>query len=154
MACSYYQFRQNDYYCNKKGDYVNSDVYNRYCKNYDYDDCPIYKNESNGGCFITSACVGVLGCADDGEELTLLRKFRDTYMRRDCVRCGELREYYEIAPNIVNKINNQNNFYEIYKTIYNEMIAPCIAAIKDSMTDEAYEIYKREYQKLKKKYYE
>ena len=51
MSCAYYTFRNNDYYCLKKGDYVNSDVYQRYCKNYSYDECPIYKdNPNSGGC--------------------------------------------------------------------------------------------------------
>ena len=31
MSCSYYTFRQGDYYCTKKSDYVNEDVYYKYC---------------------------------------------------------------------------------------------------------------------------
>ena len=154
MACSYYQFRQNDYYCHKKEDYINSDVYYRYCRDYNYDDCPIYKNEADSGCYITSACIGVLGCADDGEELTLLRNFRDTYMYGRRELHSEIQEYYEIAPQIVKKINAQRNFYEIYKRIYDKMIAPCIKAIRNSMPDEAYRIYKYEYLKLKEQFYE
>lgn len=153
MSCKYYYFRQNDYYCTKKEDYVDSDTYYRYCRSYDYDDCPIYKAEDSGGCYITSACIGILGCADDGEELTLLRNFRDTYMRKNCKLCGEIQEYYDIAPQIVQEINAQRNFYEIYKNIYDKMIVPCIKAIKSSMLDEAYNIYKREYLKLKERFY-
>ncbi len=153
MSCKYYYFRQNDYYCSKKEDYVDSDAYYRYCRGYDYEDCPIYKAEDSGGCYITSACIGVLGCADGGEELTLLREFRDTYMCRTDTLCSEVSEYYKVAPQIVEEINTRKNFYKIYQEIYDKMIAPCIEAIKRSMLDEAYAIYKREYQKLKKRFY-
>ena len=54
MSCSYYTFRQNDYYCTKKGDYVNSDTYYRYCKGYYYDECPIYRHEESSGCYLTT----------------------------------------------------------------------------------------------------
>lgn len=153
MSCSYYQFRQNDYYCNKKGDYVNSDVYQRYCKGYNYSDCPIYKNEADGGCYITSACVAALGCSDDSEELQLLRKFRDSYMNTTDDLRNDVSEYYKVAPEIVERINSQRNFYQIYMEIYEKMIAPCIKALKRSEYTETYRIYKKGFLDLKKRFY-
>lgn len=79
MACQYYYFKSNDYYCLKREEYVSSDTYYTYCRDYNYDECPVYKSESTGGCYISTACICALGCADDGIELTTLRKFRDTY---------------------------------------------------------------------------
>ena len=45
MSCSYYEnkggsgfFGGFEPYCHKKGGYVNSDVYDKYCKNYNYDE--------------------------------------------------------------------------------------------------------------------
>ena len=52
MSCSYYTFRQGDYYCTKKSDYVNEDVYYKYCRNWDYSDCPVYKGDTSGGCYL------------------------------------------------------------------------------------------------------
>lgn len=42
MSCPYYYF-DHDYCCRKTGERVNEDIYYKYCKRYDYDDCPIYK---------------------------------------------------------------------------------------------------------------
>ncbi len=147
MACPYYIFRQNDYFCYKKDGYINHEVYQRYCKNYDYANCPIYQREENKGCYITTACIAVLGCADDGEELTLLRTFRDTYMNQYDRLRAEIQEYYEVAPKIVERINAQNNFYEIYRAIFETMIVPCMQAIQLFQFDEAYQIYKSGYLK-------
>ena len=69
MSCSYYTFRQGDYYCTKKSDYVNEDVYYKYCRNWDYSDCPVYKGDTSGGCYLTSACMYSKGLPDDCYEL-------------------------------------------------------------------------------------
>ena len=80
MSCSYYTFRQGDYYCTKKSDYVNEDVYYKYCRNWDYSDCPVYKGDTSGGCYLTSACMYSKGLPDDCYELETLRNFRDTWL--------------------------------------------------------------------------
>ena len=54
MSCPYYWY-DNHYACRKTGKDVNEDVYYKFCKNYDYDDCPIYKGQDTSGCFLTSA---------------------------------------------------------------------------------------------------
>lgn len=96
MSCAYYTFRNNDYYCLKKGDYVNSDVYQRYCKNYSYDECPIYKgNPDSGGCYLTTACVEAKGLPDDCEELTILRDFRDHWLKKQPGGAEEIAEYHQ-----------------------------------------------------------
>ena len=81
MSCSYYTFRQGDYYCTKKSDYVNEDVYYKYCRNWDYSDCPVYKGDTSGGCYLTSACMYSKGLPDDCYELETLRNFRDTWLK-------------------------------------------------------------------------
>ena len=41
MSCPYYTWR-SDFYCTKQHNYVNEDVYYKYCRNYDYSGCPVY----------------------------------------------------------------------------------------------------------------
>lgn len=52
MACPYYSFKDDahfggEYYCTKCQDYTNNDLYYAYCKNYSYDECPLYRGLVN-----------------------------------------------------------------------------------------------------------
>ena len=42
MACPYYKY-DHGYACIKLGDNVNETIYCRYCRDYSYSDCPVYK---------------------------------------------------------------------------------------------------------------
>lgn len=44
MACPYYKY-DNGYACAKACKCVNEDIYYKYCRSYDYRDCPLYKSE-------------------------------------------------------------------------------------------------------------
>lgn len=153
MSCAYYTFRNNDYYCLKKGDYVNSDVYQRYCKNYSYDECPIYKdNPNSGGCYLTSACVETRGLPDDCEELTVLRNFRDNWLKQQPGGAEEVAEYYEAAPQIVAEINKRADAREIWNALYDALVAPCVKLIRCGEMERARERYKKTALKLKEQF--
>ena len=153
MSCSYYTFRQNDYYCTKKRDYVNSDVYYKYCRNWDYADCPIYKgNSSSGGCYLTSACVYAKGLPDDCYELETLRKYRDTWLKGSAEGLTLVAQYYETAPKIVSAINDTVNSKSIYEMIYEKMIKPCVALIEQKKYQETLELYRAVTIQLQKEY--
>lgn len=143
MSCSYYAFRQGDYYCYKKEDYINSDVYYRYCRSYSYDECPIYKDESNSSsCYLTSACIYAKNLPDDCEELTVLRTFRDNWLRKQpCGEC-EIAEYYAKAPQIVAKINASDNADHIWDTLYHILILPCVQYIHAGQMEAAHTLYR------------
>lgn len=152
MSCSYYTFRQGDYYCTKKGDYVNSDIYYKYCRNYDYRDCPIYKGDSSGGCYLTSACMYAKELPDNCYELEVLRNYRDTWLKNEkegsCLIC----RYYEIAPKIVSAINETVNSKDIYERLYETMIKPCVKFIEEGKNKEALELYRDMTLQLEKEY--
>lgn len=152
MSCSYYSFRQNDYYCNKKSDYVNSDVYYKYCRNYDYSDCPIYKGDSSGGCYLTSACMYARGLADDCYELKVLRHFRDTWL--SSLKEGKeiIKQYYKIAPKIVSAINDTMDSKSIYERLYKNMVEPCVKLIEQQKYYESLELYKNMTLELEKEF--
>ena len=153
MSCAYYTFRNNDYYCLKKGDYVNSDVYQRYCKNYSYDECPIYKdNPNSGGCYLTSACVEARGLPDDCEELTILRDFRDNWLKQQPGGAEEIAEYYATAPQIVTEINKRADARAIWDALYDVLVAPCVKLIQAGAMEQARERYRGVALELKEKY--
>ena len=149
MSCPWYYY-DCGFACRKKGDNVNEDVYYKYCRNYDYDDCPIYKgNDSGGGCFLTSACVEARGLADDCEELTLLRKFRDEYLSTCDGGKEEIEEYYRIAPGIVEKIKSQDHAISVFDRIYTDLIVPCVENIKLGNNEITHKLYRDYILKLK-----
>ena len=152
MSCSYYTFRQGDYYCTKKGDYVNSDVYSKYCRNYDYADCPIYKGDRSGGCYLTSACMYSKDLPDDCYELETLRHFRDTWLSETEKGKEIIKMYYEIAPKIVSSINDKPNSKSVYDMIYKKMVLPCVKLIEKQKYNETVELYRSMTLELQKTY--
>lgn len=147
--CFYYAWKYGDYYCQKKEERIPDDIYQKYCKNYNYGDCPIYRGEdSSGGCFLTSACVEAMGLADDCYELTVLRRFRDTYLQSRAEGGALIRKYYEAAPEIVRKIKRKSDCGAIWQEIYREMVQPCVLLIEKGRYEEALEYYKNKTERL------
>lgn len=72
---------------------------------------------------------------DNYEELLILRKFRDTFVKKE-----DIDHYYKTAPIIVEAINNVENNKEIY--IYENVVYACVNAIKNGEYDFVYNRYK------------
>ena len=71
MSCIFFENKPSTFgwnpHCLKKREKIPSDVYDRYCKGYNYSNCPIYKSgDSSGGCYLTSACVFAKNLPEDG----------------------------------------------------------------------------------------
>lgn len=159
MSCSYYEnkgagsfFGGFDPYCHLKREYVNSDVYDKYCKGYYYDECPIYRNDSSGGCYLTSACVGFKGLPDDCYELETLRHYRDSWLKESEDGLKVIAEYYAIAPKIVKNIDKLEDRDRIYERIYEDMVIPCVKFIEEERYQETLELYRDMTLKLKEAY--
>lgn len=103
---------------------------------------------SSGGCFLTSACVEYMGKADDCEELTVLRSFRDKYVKKTADGDKLVKQYYEIAPEIVEKIDGSQKREFFYKYIYG-VVTACVKFIKENNYKEALSEYKKMVVKLK-----
>lgn len=93
-------------------------------------------------CFVTTACIRSRGLPDDCEELTVLRRFRDTYLMEKEEGQEDIRTYYELAPMIVRRIDAMENAGEIWDRVYREMIAPCVRMIRRNDPEGAYSLYK------------
>ena len=104
-----------------------------------------YDNEKDRGfkkdCFLTSACVEYMNKADDCEELTALRAFRDTYVKNSVGGETLIEEYYKVAPAIVAKINESNKKDEYYQSIYST-IQICLQYIAENKKEEALQEYR------------
>lgn len=155
--CKYYYY-DNGYSCalkrEKEGNSsIDSDIVHRYCWGYHYEECPRFKSQqSSGGCFLTSACVEAKGLEDDCKELTVLRNFRDSYLKNTENGPADICEYYHIAPKIVEKIKQSSNSIAIFTEIYEQLVVPCVKFTEDNEFEKAYLHYKNYVVKLKEEY--
>lgn len=151
MSCPYYWWNHH-YACRKSGKDVNEDIYYKYCRDYSYSDCPIYKGNDSSGCFLTSACVEAKGLPDDCRELTILRTFREGYLRALPEGPDEIAEYYFFAPQIVEKIKALPNAVTIFDGIYENLVKPCVEMIDHGDNEGAHKLYRATVQELKAQY--
>ena len=152
MSCPYYWYNHH-YACRKTGKDVNEDIYYKYCRNYDYDDCPIYKGQSDSsGCFLTSACVEAKGLSDDCRELTVLRNFRVGYLRSLPGGAEEIAEYYFVAPQIVAAIRQKDNALSVFDRIYEKLVKPCVEMIERGENEKAHVLYRETVHRLQQQY--
>lgn len=102
-------------------------------------------------CFLTTACCDWRGLPDDCEELTLLRHYRDTYLRSSESGVSAIKHYYDIAPSIVAAIDQDRDAKTIYDWIY-EVIQQCLVAIRREDYDSVFEQYKQMVLDLEQRY--
>lgn len=95
-----------------------------------------------GACFLTTAAVEHMGQKDDGEVLSTLRRFRDSYMRKDAEKLRDVAWYYEHAPRIVDALSRSPDVAKLYQEMYDSYIYPSYEAIKANNMERAYELYR------------
>ena len=160
MSCPFYKLESSgwfssDYYCIKQEKAVDSYTYYKYCRNYDYRDCPIYKHQSSsGGCYLTSACTAARGLPDDCHELQILRRFRDEWLKKQPDGILLIARYYEIAPKIVAVIDALEDKLDVYEGIYQELVLPCVKMIEEDNFQSALALYREYTLRLEEKYCE
>ena len=111
----------------------------------------VSSGSSGTGCFLTTACCSYKGLADDCEELTALRKFRDGYLRKQKGGEAMVDEYYAVAPKIVEKIDACDQRDAVYAEIY-ETVTRCVALYKNEEYERVTQLYVQMVSKLKDKY--
>ena len=97
---------------------------------------------SGGGCYITTATCEEYGKPDDCYELTMFRDFRDNWLMQQEDGQTLIDEYYNTAPDIVEKINNQPNRAEIYRFIRDNYLSKCLKYIENNRPEECKSLYK------------
>ena len=111
----------------------------------------------NGGfkrrrCYVTTAVCQSLHKSDDCYELCMLRNYRDEYLAARPGGKEIIREYYNIAPTIVKRINRKEESRQIYQEIWERYLKPCIALIEKEEKEKCREVYTKMVRDLEKKY--
>ena len=90
-------------------------------------------------CYLTSACMKYFQNQFDDNcyELTILRWFMDNFVSKE-----DIEHYYEIAPIIVENINQEEKNDIIYNYIYDNVVDYCVEQIEHGNYDAAYSRYK------------
>lgn len=104
-------------------------------------------------CYITTAVCECFGKADDCYELTILRNYRDGYLMSQPEGEEIIREYYDVAPTIVKRINRCEQKKQIYRMIWETYLQPCIHMIEDGENEECKELYIRMVKELQEEYF-
>lgn len=103
-------------------------------------------------CYITTAVCESQGKADDCYELELLRNYRDQYLITTEKGAALVREYYNIAPTIVNRIASLESSEQVYEEIWHNYLAPCIGMIEAGKPEACKERYMAMVYELKGRY--
>jgi len=145
MACAYYRWNGGifgDYWCDVKNSRVDSNVYYKYCRDYNYNECSIYQKEhGSSGCFITTIVCNVLGKSDDDKVLNNLRFFRETVLKKDEEHYDILADYDSIGPVLACHINHDKDREKMALGLYDVVLSKVSKNIEDKEYDKAINNY-------------
>ena len=155
--CDFYEYKSSlfsaGHWCFLKDKEISSDVYKQFCEYASSaKNCPFRRKDSSSDCFLTTACVVAKNLPDDCYELKTLRAFRDSYIKG--LANGEeiIKEYYDIAPKIIDAIEKEPNADCIFKKLFEELVQPCVHYIEQRQNEKAHALYEKTVLKLKEKY--
>jgi hypothetical protein len=103
-------------------------------------------------CYITTAVCETLGKGDDCYELTLLRNYRDNFLLSQADGEEIISEYYDIAPTIVKRINKLSNSRDVYKSVWEDYLNPCVRLIEEDKNIECKDVYYKMVRDLQQEY--
>jgi hypothetical protein len=89
---------------------------------------------------------------DNCYELQVLRAIRDTIVTWNDEMKELVKEYYEIAPVIVAKINSRKDCSEIWDDLYNNLVMRCVSLYEENNIEEAVQLYIKTVNDLKKEF--
>lgn len=123
MSCTFYKWKggffSGDYWCDKKDCRVDEETYRKYCRNYDYRNCPIFKkNDDTGFCYITTIVCNILSRDDNDRVLNVLRWFRDSILQNNEKYYGILKDYDNIGPIIASFLENDRDCIQMSTYLY------------------------------------
>lgn len=89
---------------------------------------PVPKKKKH--CYLATAACRAMYLSEDCDILNSLRRFRDGYVITTPHGRRRVREYYEIGPELVQRIDARADAVEIYREIFFKWIEPAAAAIE------------------------
>jgi len=103
-------------------------------------------------CYITTAVCKSLDKPDDCYELNLLRQYRDEHLAIQAEGAEIIREYYDVAPTIVKRIDEQQDSDTVYQNIWETYLSPCISLIEQDEKSACRELYIQMVRELQHQY--
>ena len=98
---------------------------------------------SGGGfCFITTAVCEYFNKQDDCYELTMFREFRDNWLINQPNGEELVKEYYRIAPKIVEGIEISHFKGDVYQNLWDKYLSSCLSFIESKRYIECMDLYK------------
>lgn len=103
-------------------------------------------------CYITTAVCEGIHKQGNCRELMLLEQYRDSYLSSSEEGRALVRQYYDMAPTIVKRIEKTEEHEEIYRTLYETYISPCVQLIEEQKNEECREKYQKMVEMLRAEY--
>lgn len=103
-------------------------------------------------CYITTAVCEGIHKQGNCRELMLLEQYRDSYLSSSEEGRALVRQYYDMAPTIVKRIEKKEEHEEIYRTLYETYISPCVQLIEEQKNEECREKYQEMVEMLRAEY--
>ena len=85
--------------------------------------------------------------------MTSFRNFRDDWLTKQADGDSLIKEYYKIAPIIVENIDGMSNSIRIYKNIWENYLKECLRFIEDKKFEQCKKTYCKMVNDLKNIYY-
>ena len=147
MSCTYYEFKSSlfggDYWCDKKNCEVDEDTYYKYCRDYNFRSCPIYKKDtSSSGCYISTIVCNILKRSDDDKVLNNLRGFRDNVLQKNEEYFEILKCYDTMGPVLAQALFNDKERDIVAKNLYDNILTLISHQIETKDYDKAVCNYK------------
>ena len=101
-------------------------------------------------CYVTAACLEVLGLADANQcyELCLLRLFRNEYIAKLADGPQVLSDYRRKSPRILRAIEGLEDPREAYLYIHERWLVRGLGFVANGRWDEAYAVYREMHRAL------
>ena len=112
----------------------------------------VTRDPSQPLCFLTTACVGHAGLADNCFELEALRRFRDEVLALQPGGQADIALYYATAPRIVERMAAASDAARQFARLYALYILPCALMAKLGLSGLTRRLYTRMMQDLSARY--
>jgi hypothetical protein len=109
------------------------------------------RRQKGGDCFLTTACVEHAGLPDNCTELQVLRSFRDNYITRLPGGSALIRTYYQTAPEIVRRMNQDPSRTNVLSSIL-KTVRTAVALIADGENEKALVAYGSMFNELRARF--
>jgi hypothetical protein len=96
---------------------------------------------SGGPCLVSTACVSAAGLSDECHELTVLRGFRDGYVRTLPNGPNMIGEYYDLAPRVLTALRLSPYAKDELRRLYTSLVLPAVAFIERHEPRKAFDLY-------------